>query len=184
MCALQPPWLDQCQKGGMVGLVRTICSAALDLQGLRSHYSFDLLGLLASLMTKAATARPSLKALLATPFMQVFKESIDPRKPSASPRGGSPPQASMATVARASPPPPPPVAPSAREIPSTPPGEEWSARGTDAHAAAAVLQRSFHGGVARGRFNPRSVRLGDRAVQVAPPTGLAAAMHQAQARRQ
>ena len=115
--------------------------------------------------------------------MQVFGQSLEPTRQSLSPLASSP-QACMASVARSSPPPPPgsspPVAPSARDLPvigprTIPEDETTTARGTDAHAAAAVLQRSFH----RGRFNQRNVRLGERTVQVAPPTGLAAAMHQA-----
>jgi NIMA (never in mitosis gene a)-related kinase len=76
MCALRPPWLDQVQGGGMMGLVRTICTAALDLQALRSVYSFDLVGMIAKMMSKASEARSSFKELLATPFVRVAAQAL------------------------------------------------------------------------------------------------------------
>ena len=52
-------------------MVRTICTAAVDLQSLRSHYSFALCGLIAALLSKASEARPSFKDVLDEPFLQV-----------------------------------------------------------------------------------------------------------------
>ena len=69
-CALKPPWTDQAH-GGMLGLVRTICTAAVDLHALRSHYrAFALCSLLASLLSKAPAQRPSFKEVLALPCLQ------------------------------------------------------------------------------------------------------------------
>ena len=70
ICALRPPWVDQAGKTGIMGLVRTICNATLDLQSLRSHYSFTLCELIGSLVCKAAEGRPTFKEVLDKPFLQ------------------------------------------------------------------------------------------------------------------
>ena len=185
-CALKPPWTDQA-TGGMVGLVRAICTAAVDLQSLRTHYSFALCGLLASLLSKAPAQRPSFKEVLALPCLRptidaerarplvhtgahsaVHREgnAATPAAPAVSSMASPPTPPPPAPRTQASPPADPPrppsaVAPYLANTAATPaeltahgthpdtqtarrPPDEPTARGTEAHVAAAVLQRSFH----------------------------------------
>jgi len=170
----------------MMGLVRTICTAAVDLQSLRSHYSFALCGLIADLLSKASEARPSFKDVLDTPFLQetiaqVYKglgpevygiQRQDGTRPSPPSVGSKPepaPQSFMSPpppsrpstppppTAQTSPPPPthssrspppqaspPPTAQQPRVHPRAAAPAVPMARGTEAHVAASILQRSFH----------------------------------------
>ena len=162
VCSLKPPWLDQVpQKGGPVALYRTICTQALDLQRLRAHYSFELCALFSSFLAKAAAQRPSFKLALATPFMQKVMAAVDPVAAAAALAATHgtpppPPPAALPVAPQPAAPPPPPVgAPAAAPAAALLPADFWvvkegevdggdAALGTDAHAAAAVLQRSFH----------------------------------------
>ena len=195
MCRLKPPWLDQMQGGGMMGLVRTICTATLDLQALRAHYSFDLCGLLAPMMTKASDGRPSLRALLAMPFMQSAAQSMElmhlphlPQLSHPSQMQSPPPQvpsevpSHMPQMAQLrshrhleigeAPVEQPPALVLRERAPSTrvPPAGQVNrigAHGTEAHAAAAVLQRSFYN--RSFRFNRRAAPAGYSAALRAQP---------------
>lgn len=66
LMSLKPPWVDQVGNGGITGLMRIINQSSLDLEPLRAHYSSELVALLASLLAKPASARPSLGHVLNT----------------------------------------------------------------------------------------------------------------------
>lgn len=125
-----------------MALMRTICSKTLDLQTLRQKYSFDLCGLLAKLLAKQSTARPSARAVLAISSVHGYLShralptsvhafsTVEERVTDGPPQATGEPQCA---------------------------GRAEMTSGTDAHAAAAVLQRSFHRHRPTERKSPRSV---------------------------
>ena len=159
MMSLREPWIDKVgARGGIMALMRVICTTALELQPLRSHYSFDLCGTLASMLNKSSGSRPSCKALLTLPTLQKTKALVDPPPPPLSPPTPAKQLSKLCVAAAAACLPAAPQLPSFRRQqptgepvaitppvsnPSTPRSEDV-AHGTDAHAAAAKLQRSFH----------------------------------------
>ena len=55
---------------GVMGLIRTIIKEPLDLSPLRAHFSFELCGLLASTVSKDPSARPNLRDVLSHPLVK------------------------------------------------------------------------------------------------------------------
>ena len=108
--SLAPPWVDKVGNGGISGLMKIINQSSLDLQPLRAHYSSELVALLASLLAKPASARPSLGHVLTTPLIQ----------------GALPPPA-----------PPPTSSSTATEPAPTAPGSTAASVASDASSAAA-----------------------------------------------
>lgn len=53
----------------VMNLMRVICKQPLDLQSLRAHYSFELCGLLAAMVTKDSTQRPASREILKNPLL-------------------------------------------------------------------------------------------------------------------
>jgi serine/threonine protein kinase len=71
MMALRAPWEDQLRnKAGMMELLRLITSSTLDLSSVRGIYSAELCNLLASLLAKPASNRPSSKLLLSSALLK------------------------------------------------------------------------------------------------------------------
>lgn len=157
--ALKQPWTDQAKAGkgmaGMMNLMRVICSKPLDLQALRVHYSFELCGLIASMVSKEAAARPDARDVLASPCARSTPEA---RAMAAAgevrPQGildaaaewfaGLLPAGGAGSVVS--------VAAAAHE-------QDMAASfGTEAHAAVAKLQRSFRKQASRGHFQGRGRR--------------------------
>lgn len=71
MMLLRTPWVDRIgPRGGMMALMRLVVHGTLDLTPLRGDYSAELCELLASLLAKKPTARPSFRTLLQTPIVR------------------------------------------------------------------------------------------------------------------
>lgn len=90
---LRPPWVDPSSnkhKGGVMGLMRTICTQPIELSELEAHYSEGLLALLTSMLTKASAHRPSFRDLHNAPVLQPWLETIaEPPTPSPAMASGS-----------------------------------------------------------------------------------------------
>ena len=56
--------------GNLINLMKVIISNPLDLQSLRATYSFDLCGLIASMVAKEREGRPALCDVLRMPLLQ------------------------------------------------------------------------------------------------------------------
>jgi len=101
--ALAPPWMDKMNApgvpGGISGLMKVITTSTLNLAPLRAHYSQELCSLLNSLLAKAASARPALNSVLASPLMQ---KALPTPPPPAPPSSASPSTPSTARGVRPS----------------------------------------------------------------------------------
>ena len=89
MMTLEPPWLDQVgPRGGMMQLMRLIAgNGKVTLsKSARGRYSHGLCTLLASLLTKPATARPNFRQLLSHPLLLPH---LPPPSPVATPPASS-----------------------------------------------------------------------------------------------
>jgi len=91
--ALKPPWVDQAETGrgaigNVINLMKVIISNPLDLQPLRATYSFDLCGLLASMVAKERDSRPALSDVLQMPWVQAIPQA---KALAAYPEGGDAP---------------------------------------------------------------------------------------------
>lgn len=68
--ALKQPWASMLKpKAGMMELLRLITSSTLDTDSLRQYYSRELCNLLASLLAKSSSSRPSFKTLLSSSLL-------------------------------------------------------------------------------------------------------------------
>ena len=101
-----------------------MCKCRLDLQSLRNSYSFGICHLLAALVSKDSSARPSMREVLGMPLIQQSPLFLQMVGEDPAPAAG-------------------------------PTSEREAAHGADGHAAAAVLQRSFHRHVSRDRLVPK-----------------------------
>ena len=123
LTTLRPPWQDRVSsKGGMMELMRLITTSTLDMSVPKQTYSPELCGLLATMLSKTPTTRPSCKTLLRhvlvrrglaadgpavpPPIPPVKKQSVPSTSPKSSP---------------APPPPPPRVKPSPPPANCSPP---------------------------------------------------------------
>ena len=182
VCSLRPPWIDVAGKG-MMGLARTICTKPLDLQSLRTGYSFELCSLIADLVSKESSARPALREVLTMAVVQnspLFRQMVAAGDaPTAAP---SRPRVAEATASRSD------------ALAAAKPGDTEAGKaepptevalGADAHAAATMLQRSFLRHTSRGRgqlLARQPLGLPQQRVPMAPtgpPTGYSAAVRRA-----
>ena len=85
-------------------LAAAVCSSTLDLSPLRAHYSADLCQLLAMLLAKPASMRPTLRELLET---SLLRRAAPPKPGAAPPKPGAAPALPPAALTGAHAPPPP-----------------------------------------------------------------------------
>ena len=130
--ALREPWADH-GKGGMMGLIRAICNEKMDLTRVRELYSSELCALLEQMLSKDSKARPSMLAVRSLPWLQEAAHPVTSR---------------AANAAAATPAPlrlqdPVDHSAAADSSGSSLDTARLLSLGTESHAAASVLQRTF-----------------------------------------
>ena len=138
LTTLRQPWSDKINKrSGMMELYRLIQSTSLDISALKSQYSSEFCALLASMLAKQPSARPSCKQILNHPIIQ--RAASDSNSPPPPPRPPPPPAQARPTKPSNPAPPPPQQQPGPVAMAMA----TKAAFGSEAHVAAEALQKSF-----------------------------------------
>jgi NIMA (never in mitosis gene a)-related kinase len=133
--SLREPWADH-SKGGMMGLIRAICNEHVDLARVRQIYSAPLCDLLEQMLSKDSKVRPSMREVAAMPWLQEAVRSASKKaaiSAAASASAASPLR--LQTMLD--------IAATTDSSASALDTDRLLSMGTESHAAASVLQRTF-----------------------------------------